>query len=203
MDDAEPPLTRAGARLLDVAGELFYREGINTVGVARVAEVAGVTKKTLYDCFGSKDALVTRYLQQRHRRWWNHLEHRLRTATAPRALALFDAYFDHPELNTSRGCAFLNAAAELPPDHPALDVIRHHKTAVRQRLADLVAETTTDPTLAETLFLALEGATAQLALDDHDHTAAARQLAAAHLDGLRTGGGHPEGGDQPYDESSA
>lgn len=185
--DEEPPLTRAGARVLDVAGELFYREGINSVGVARVAEVAGVTKKTLYDCFGSKDALVTRYLRHRDAMWWQHLEQRLETASAPRALALFDAYLDHPGLDTGRGCAFLNAAAELPPGHPGLGVIRRHKAAVRQRLVDLVAETATDPTLAETLFLVLEGATAQLALGDDTHVAAARRLAVAHLDGPRRG----------------
>jgi AcrR family transcriptional regulator len=180
--DEDQPLTPAGTRVLDVAGTLFYREGINTVGVARVAEVAGVTKKTLYDCFGSKDALVTRYLRQRHRRWWDHLEQRLETAPAPRALALFDAYFDHPWLDDGRGCAFLNAAAELGPDHPALEVVRHHKGLVRRRLAELVAETTTaDPSIAETLFLALEGATAQLAFGDDSHVAAARRLAVAHL----------------------
>ena len=179
--DEEQPLTPAGRRVLDVAAALFYRDGINTVGVARVAEVAGVTKKTLYDCFGSKDALVTRYLRQRHQRWWEHLEQRLETAPAPRALVVFDAYFDHPWLDTGRGCAFLNAAAELAPNHPALDVVRHHKGLVRRRLAELVAETTDDPSLAETLFLALEGATAQLALADHGHVAAARRLAVAHL----------------------
>lgn len=180
MND-EQPLTRAGTQVLDAASALFYRDGIHTVGVARVAEVAGVTKKTLYDCFGSKDALVVRYLQRRHERWWRHLEQRLESAPAPRALTLFDAYLDHPELDTSRGCAFLNAAAELTPDHPGLDVVRRHKTAVRQRLAELAAETTTDPSVPETLFLLLEGATAQLALGDHTHTATARRLAAAQL----------------------
>ena len=184
--DEDRPLTRAGVRVLDAASELFYRDGINAVGVARIADVAGVTKKTLYDCFGSKDALVTQYLTRRHHRWWRHLEERLDAAPAPRALALFDAYLGHPGLDTDRGCAFLNAAAELPPDHPALDVIREHKAAVRRRLAELVGEDAgdageADPTLPETLFLVLEGATAQLALADRTHTAAARRLAAAHL----------------------
>lgn len=184
----ERPLTPAGDRVLDAASELFYREGINSVGVARIADVAGVTKKTLYDCFGSKDALVTRYLARRHHRWWRHLEERLGAAAGPRTLALFDAYLDHPALDTGRGCAFLNAAAELPPDHPALGVIREHKSAVRRRLGELVGEDVGedvgdggDPDLPETLFLALEGATAQLALADRTHTAAARRFAASHL----------------------
>jgi AcrR family transcriptional regulator len=51
-------MTPAGQRVLDVASRLFYRGGINAVGVALIAETAGVTKKTLYDCFGSKQKLV-------------------------------------------------------------------------------------------------------------------------------------------------
>ena len=48
--------TPAGRVLLERASELFYAEGITAVGVAGIAEAAGVTKKTLYDCFGSKAA---------------------------------------------------------------------------------------------------------------------------------------------------
>ena len=45
-------------RVLDVAGRLFYELGIHSVGVDLIAGEAGVTKKTLYARFGSKDALV-------------------------------------------------------------------------------------------------------------------------------------------------
>src|SRR5918994_1513929 len=63
------PLTPAGERLLDAAAELFYRRGIRAVGVDLIADVAGTTKKTLYDRFGSKDALVALYLRRRAQRW--------------------------------------------------------------------------------------------------------------------------------------
>ncbi|RZT87820.1 TetR family transcriptional regulator [Pseudonocardia sediminis] len=187
MQDGEQPLTRAGRRVLNAASGLFYESGINPVGVASIAETAGVTKKTLYDCFGSKDALVVQYLRSRHRRWWEHLEQRLAETREPRPLALFDAYFDHPELDSSRGCAFLNAAAELAADHPALAIVREHKRAVRGRLGELVGEacpgaaTGEADDLSETLFLLMEGATAQLRLGDPGHVRAARRLAAEQL----------------------
>ena len=177
-------LTPAGERILSVAGELFYRQGLHAVGVALIAQTAGVTKKTLYDCFGSKDALVVRYLQRRHQRWWDDLEQRLAAADPPRALTLFDAYTEHPDLDTDRGCAFLNAAVELPPGHPGLDVVREHKSTVRRRLDDLVAEARPGhdtAEISEALFLCLEGATSQLLLGDRAPLSAARHHARAHL----------------------
>src|SRR4051794_29516551 len=67
-----PSMTEAGARLLDAASDLFYRRGVRAVGVDLIAETAGTTKKTLYDRFGSKDALVALYLLRRAHRWREH-----------------------------------------------------------------------------------------------------------------------------------
>jgi AcrR family transcriptional regulator len=147
--------TPAGRELLDRASELFYAEGITAVGVAGIAEAAGVTKKTLYDCFGSKAALVAAYLRARHERWWAHLQERL--AEEPSVLTVFDSYLTHPWFDTERGCAFQRAAAELPDDHPGRAVIREHKDAVRAELGRLAG----DEVLAEHLFLLLEGAAAR------------------------------------------
>ncbi|KIH96531.1 transcriptional regulator [Streptomonospora alba] len=164
-------MTPAGRRILDAAGGLFYREGINAVGVALVSDTAGVTKKTLYDRFGSKDELVVHYLRRRHENWWAHLDERLAAAAAPRTLALMDAYLSHPELDVARGCAFINAAAELPPGHAGWRVIREHKEAVRARLAELIAEDAPGADagdLAEHVFLLLEGAIAHRGIDGGD-----------------------------------
>jgi AcrR family transcriptional regulator len=48
----------ARERLLAAASELFYAEGVHTVGIDRVIEQAGVAKASLYNTFGSKDVLV-------------------------------------------------------------------------------------------------------------------------------------------------
>ena len=140
MKEDEVRLTPGARRILEVASQLFYRDGIHAVGVDTIAAESGVTKRTLYDRFGSKDALVAAYLRRRHELWWQQFEQRIAGAESPRALVVFDAYLDDATM-VSRGCAFVNAAAELPRDHAAYTAIREHKQAVRDRLAELVAAT--------------------------------------------------------------
>ena len=58
--------TPARDRLLAAANDLFYREGVHTVGIDRVIAEAGVAKASLYNTFGSKDELIRAYLEARH-----------------------------------------------------------------------------------------------------------------------------------------
>jgi AcrR family transcriptional regulator len=138
-----PTMTEAGARLLDAAGDLFYRRGVRAVGVDLIAETAGTTKKTLYDRFGSKDALVALYLLQRAHRWRAHLLARLADAGVPDdggpgessrervVLVVFDTVQAWMG-DQRRGCAFVNAYAELgDSEHPAVPVIRAEKAWMR------------------------------------------------------------------------
>ncbi|WP_037063084.1 TetR/AcrR family transcriptional regulator [Pseudonocardia acaciae] len=165
------PRTAAGRRLLESASALFYRDGITAVGVAGIADAAGVTKKTLYDCYGSKANLVAAYLTHRHETWWAYLQHRLADAPAPRVLAVVDAYLEHPRLDLDRGCGFQRGAAELPEGHPGLAVIRDHKAAVRTEIARLLADDLPEARdvdrLAEHVYLLLEGAAFQRGIDGH------------------------------------
>jgi AcrR family transcriptional regulator len=158
-------------RLLAAARELFYENGICATGVSAVAERAGVTKMTLYAHFPSKDDLVAAYLEYNDRRWREFLEEKLSgyEDSRDRLLAVCDAYREYFTAREMRGCAFVNCAAEFPdPDHPARRVIRRHKAGVRERLRDLAAEAgAQDPaTLAERLFVVLEGAYVTGALED-------------------------------------
>ena len=135
-------LTPAAERLLAAASDLFYAQGIRAVGVDTIAEAAGTTKKTLYDRFGSKDALVALYLAHRAQRWQQLLDEELATdrSAVDRVRSVFDAagrWLD----GQARGCAFVNAYAEIGgTDHPALPVIRAEKEWMRQRLVALAAE---------------------------------------------------------------
>ncbi len=133
-----PALTEAGTRLLDAASDLFYLRGVRAVGVDLIAETAGTTKKTLYDRFGSKDALVALYLLRRAHRWRDHLLTRFAEAgvvaddAAERTVPLvFDAL--QTWMGTQRrGCAFVNAYAEVgDSEHPAVPVIRAEKAWMR------------------------------------------------------------------------
>lgn len=161
-------LTPGARRVLDAASTLFYQHGIHAVGVEAIAAEAGVTKSTLYDRFESKDNLVVAYLHQRHESWWARLEQRIADAEHPRVLAMFDAYAEEL-LPAQRGCAFLNAAGELPADHPAFAVIREHKRSVKTRLLTLLnaelPEIENAEALAEHLFLLLEGAVAHRGIE--------------------------------------
>ena len=154
-------LTPGAERILDVASQLFYEQGIHSVGVDTIAAESGISKPVLYTNFGSKDGLIVAYLLNRHRWWWDLLEAEVEAAESPRALAFFTVYAaDHG--NSQRGCAFLNAAAELADDHPANEVIRYHKHAICDRLEELVKEDSAPDIdhrfLANHLFLLLEGA---------------------------------------------
>ncbi|MEV5539635.1 helix-turn-helix domain-containing protein [Saccharopolyspora shandongensis] len=141
-DETEVRLTPGAKRILDVAAELFYSRGINAVGVDTIAAESGVTKRTLYDRFGSKDGLLVTYLKTRDRRWRELVEARLNAEADPvrRALVPFDVL---PEWlpQSSRGCSFVNAFAELPePDHPGRRLIVAEKQWLRDLFRDLLAE---------------------------------------------------------------
>ena len=107
--------TTARERLLAAANELFYREGVNNVGIERVIEHAGVAKASLYNAFGSKDELVRAYLVARHAARQDRMAKRLARHATPRdrLLAIFDLLAETVAEPTFRGCAFVNASAEV------------------------------------------------------------------------------------------
>jgi AcrR family transcriptional regulator len=181
----ETTLTPAGERLLAAASELFYDRGIRAVGVDLIAETAGTTKKTLYDRFGSKDALVALYLQRRAQRWQAFLEERLAglPVGGARVLAVFDALRDRLAAQ-HRGCAFVNAYAELGgTDHPGVEVVRADKAFMRTLFVELAAQAgVADPEGVGThLHLLYEGATVAVTAGGQDDALPAAREAAARL----------------------
>ncbi|MCI2419908.1 TetR/AcrR family transcriptional regulator [Saccharopolyspora sp. K220] len=180
-------LTPAGRRVLDVAADLFYRQGIHAVGVEAIAAEAGVTKKTLYACFGSKDQLVTAYLVERDQRWRAWLKRWVAEhATAPREelLAVFDALEAWMAREDFRGCGFVNALAEIPePTHPARDVIIGQKRWMREYFEKLAAaaEIANPEDFADSALLLYEGATVAASADISGAVRQARKAAAILL----------------------
>ena len=149
--------------MLEAASDLFYREGIRAVGVDTISERAGVSKRTLYNRFGDKDGLVAEYLRRRDERWKAYLRRLAEDEAEPRErlLAVFQAYGEWLVGGDFRGCAFANAAAEIPdPNHPARAVARRHKEGVREYLTTVAREAGFEEPrdLAERLMLLLEGA---------------------------------------------
>lgn len=155
----------AADRILHTASEMFYRKGIRAVGVDSIAAEAGVTKKTLYEKYGSKDELVAAYLRARDERWRNSLEESVERrggSATERLLSTFDLLGEWMKRENYRGCGFVNAAAEFPDaNHPARVVVLEQKRWMRGYLAELATEAgAEDPEdLAERLLILHEGAT--------------------------------------------
>jgi AcrR family transcriptional regulator len=185
-----PAADRAPARerLLAAAGELFYEEGVHTVGIDRVIERAGVAKATLYNAFGSKDELIRAYLQARHAAaregMMRELASRYRTPRE-RLVGVFEVqglWFAEPGF---RGCAFISASAEARPGSAVEEVADEYRAWVRSLFLDLAQEAgVTDPELlARQLVLLYDGAGISAWMDrDPTSAIAARTLAATLVD---------------------
>src|SRR5262252_2818294 len=106
---AVAPSASARERLLAAANELFYEQGVHTVGIDRIIEKAGVAKASLYSTFGSKEALVRAYLAGRHEARQKRLLQKLERYTTPRdrLLGVFDVLREVVVESQFRGCAFM------------------------------------------------------------------------------------------------
>src|SRR6185503_14516523 len=105
------------ARILAVAGELFYRHGIRAVGVDAIAEAAGTNKMTLYRHFSSKDELVAEYLRQSAKgeaTSWDRLQAQHPGDPLAQLRAWLKDMSSHVVNRDERGCPLANAAVELP-----------------------------------------------------------------------------------------
>jgi len=172
----------ARERLLAAANELFYNEGVHTVGIDRVIEQAGVAKASLYNTFGSKDELVRAYLETRHASVAQRITQAVERYDTPRErlLAVFEGQgelFAQPDY---RGCAFARASAESHPGDLVEQAAEAYRRWVRALLTELAAQAgVPEPeVLARQLHLLYDGS-GQSARMDHDPAAAAAARAAA------------------------
>jgi AcrR family transcriptional regulator len=178
-------------RLLAAADELFYREGINNVGIDRVLEHAGVAKASLYSSFGSKEELVRAYLQGRHEARRARIEAAMAKHRSPREqmLSVFDAMTDAFAQPGFRGCAFLMANSELPggeKTRPVCDEYRGWIRALFQRLAK-EAGARQPAALAQQIVLLYDGALVAAQMDGNPAAAQAARAVAASLIDAATG----------------
>jgi AcrR family transcriptional regulator len=180
----QAPTARQSARdrLLAAANELFYNEGVHTVGIDRIIEQAGVAKASLYNNFGSKDELVRAYLETRQaslvRRIMRAVDHY--DTPRERLLAVFEGQQELFAQPNYRGCAFARASAESQPGDVAEQATEAYRQWVRALLTELAAQAgAPEPEmLSRQLHLLYEGS-AQSARMDADPAAAATARAAA------------------------
>jgi AcrR family transcriptional regulator len=177
----------ARERLLAAANQLFYEEGVHTVGIDRVIERAGVAKASLYSTFGSKDELVRAYLSARRDARNQRVSERMARYDNPRdrILGIFELLGELAAEPTFRGCAFMNASAEGPRDgkvHSVCDESRAWLRGVFTRLATELGAANPEP-LGRQLMLLYDGAIVAASMDRAVSGAAdARAMAATLLD---------------------
>jgi AcrR family transcriptional regulator len=154
--------------ILEVAGALFYTEGIRAVGIERIISQANVAKATLYRHFPAKEDLVVAYLVERHTRVLEMMHATIAQVDHPRGQ--IDAIFmdlsrksDSPDF---RGCAFMLAVAEHGDVERVVLTARAHKQAVRDLFATILSQTRFTEGFDPIYFAILyEGALASYAVD--------------------------------------
>ena len=167
-------------RILQTADRLFYLKGIRAIGVDTIAAEIGISKRTLYNHFPSKDNLIDAYLQRRF-----VLARPSEKSPVEQILGYFDSLERRFSAKDFRGCPFVNAVAELgPEDRSVKKIAKAFKESRRLWFRDLLAELgAADPErLSTQLTLLVDGAIAQdLVRDDPAMARAAKEAAKVLL----------------------
>ena len=180
--------TPARERILAAASDLFYREGVQNVGIDRIIAQSGVAKMSLYNHFKSKDALIAAWLEQQHDRWQSWFTTRVEESAADpkgRILAIFDVLGEWFQQSSFRGCAFINSTVELvKPSHPGYQVAVAHQQSTLDYLLDLTTKLKLShpEAVALQLLLLVQGATVVAMTQENSEAAFyAKQAAQALL----------------------
>ena len=176
-------------RIAAVAAAQFHEHGITSTGVDALSRAAGISKRTLYERFGSKDGLIVAAYES-----IDGPVFQLTTAPAEAAAdtprgqleALFDQLGVMVRMPEFRGCPFANAAAELADlDHPAHRVVHAHKERLRDWMLERarLAGAEDPDALSRKLMLVFAGAQSQALVERSPRPADdARVLAGELLD---------------------
>ncbi len=175
-------------RIVDAAYGIFYKGGFARAGVDAIAEAAGITKRTLYYHFASKDALIGAVLDAQHELMLARIQRWATGASGDPAtmveilFAEFAAWAKKPGW---QGSGFTRATMELAdlPGHPARAAARRHKAAVEGWLAEQFARSGmgTARLVARQVMLLIEGCMSLILIHGDTSYADAASAAARHL----------------------
>jgi len=173
-------------RILLTAHDLFYRDGLRATGIDRIIAESGVAKLTFYRCFPSKDELIRTFLDYRHERWMAWFVDALgrHGAVAGGGLApllpALGEWFADPLF---RGCAFINAVAELGASQPTVTrIVQEHKQEMRQVIAGLLPAGPGQRVLADAAALAVDGAIVRAQIEGGEAALSGLRLLLQALD---------------------
>ena len=163
--DGSAPTESVRERILSTARELFYKDGVRSVGVDTVVAQSGVAKTSLYRWFPSKDALIVAVLErERKDRWagWDRTAELSDAEPRARLRAHLTGVARYVSSSHFRGCPFMNVTAEFAdPQHPARALAREEMEELRRRLRGLVDNikgVRAPEELTEQLLLLVDGA---------------------------------------------
>lgn len=162
----------AKSRILDTALRLFYRYGINSVGIDRIIEESEVAKMTFFKHFPSKTDLILSFLSARDEKYMNWVVSSLNDQLKSKndklnaIIEVMAQWFLQPDF---RGCAFINTTAEVGPDKSAAkSLCLEHKKKLILFIAGVATESDIQSPLefADQLVLIIDGATIRAQMDD-------------------------------------
>lgn len=150
--------------LINTALDLFYQHGINTIGINEVLKISGVAKKTLYNHFESKEALILAALEQRHNVFTDWLGLKLQGAKSnhdmiSQLFTALEAWFTSSDsiLGDFRGCFFINSSAEFSDKNSLISIYcQQHKQQIKRVIQ--LAMPVADAVLLDTICIMKEGA---------------------------------------------
>jgi AcrR family transcriptional regulator len=177
MSATEKPTMKE--RILETADRLFYLRGIRAVGVDTISAEIGISKRTLYNHFPSKDELIAAYLARRFK-----LVPASENPPAEQILGTFDSLERRFARADFRGCPFVNAVAELGAEDQAVRKIaiafkESRRVWFRDLLTQLKVANADD--LATQLTLLVDGSIAQDLVRNDPSMARAAKAAARVL----------------------
>ena len=151
-------------QIINTAIELFREYGYHATGVDRIINEAGVSKKTLYTHFRSKEELLIAALRHYDGLFRNNFMRKVdQLAKSPqeKLLAIFDVAQDWFSQNKFFGCMFINIIGEYSKQNsPIRDICKQFKKLIRAYFKELCVQAgVKEPdVLADKLALLFDGA---------------------------------------------
>lgn len=154
--------TRMRQYILDVASDLFARQGINATSVDKIVAQAQVAKVTLYKYFTSKELLVVEYIRNQNAKLWNRVDASPKHEDAFLAFQAFvHSLLDMIGEKDFQGFASINASVEFPESDSIVNqTSKEFSRTLRDKLTELAEQAgiKNSDSLAMQLQLIIEGA---------------------------------------------
>ena len=185
-----PPTTKGLSKrelLIQTALGLFSKQGIHATGIDTIVDQSGVTKRTLYAHFRSKEELVIAVLRHYDEEFRNSFIRQVEsTANTPRGrlLAIFDVAEKWFRQKKFYGCMFINTIGEHSErEGPIRRVCQDFKRLMEEYMTGLCVQMGAKHPgkLAEEIALLLEGAIVTAQVSQKPEAARIAKRAAAVL----------------------